>query len=403
MNLKLPLLVVALSVLFCALVHSEKVSITQDTPADLVIGGNTIGSTKLKAGQTFDMVSRETDFFFLQMGGATIKVPAAVCEVQAAATPAPASPPPAPAPAPVADAPTSSAPASTLAPAPANTPAPAPTPAKPATPPANNSSLPSQFQLSKGEATVVSKDKQVPNPNWKLVWSDEFDGTTVDKSKWQYEVNGDGGGNGEMQYYVDNPKNSTVANGMLTISALKEDYKGKKYTSARLKSKGKGDFKYGRIEARLKLPVGTGMWPAFWMMPTDAVYGGWARSGEIDIMENVGKDPNTVYGTLHFGGGWPKNVHHGDKISVSGGPSKDFHIYAVEWEQGEIRWYLDNKLYQTQNKGWYSEKAPFPAPFDQKFFIILNVAVGGAWPGPPNEATKFPQTMQVDYVRVYQP
>lgn len=242
---------------------------------------------------------------------------------------------------------------------------------------------------------------------WKLVWADEFNGTALDSSKWQFEVNGKGGGNGEMQYYTDRPANLHLTNGHMVISANKENYQGpdgkKSYTSARITSKGKGDWKYGRFEARIKMPKGKGMWPAFWMMPTDSVYGTWAQSGELDIAEVIGDKPNIVYGTLHYGGKWPKNVHSGDKYILPGGDfSDDFHVFTIEWKEGEIRWLVDGHLYQTQIS-WKTAAAPFPAPFDQKFYFIFNVAVGGSWPGKPNESTTFPQTMEVDWVRAYEP
>jgi beta-glucanase (GH16 family) len=244
------------------------------------------------------------------------------------------------------------------------------------------------------------------DPNWKLVWSDEFNGDAIDPSKWSFEVNGKGGGNGELQYYTDRPHNAQVEDGKLVITADKEDYSGpdgsRHYTSARLVTKGHADWKYGRIEARIKMPKGQGMWPAFWMMPAGDVYGSWARSGEIDIVEVLGNAANTAYGTIHYGDRWPKNVHTGDKFVLPAGDfSDDFHVFAVEWKKDAIRWLIDGKVYETQTK-WNTVAAPFPAPFDQNFFIVLNLAVGGAWPGPPSPATRFPQRMEIDYVRVYQ-
>jgi len=377
------------------------VVVTRDEPVDILIDGQKMGSTQLKTGQTLDLVSKDGEFAVLSMGGTTtVKVPLAACRlpdeqpqkadktVLAQAVPAPQ---------------------------PVTISAPPPSEAKSTQPvqggsKKENQNLPSQFTLNRGSASdqANSTDTEKVNPNWKLVWSDEFEGDSVDPGKWEFEVNGDGGGNNELQYYTDRKKNAQVKDGKLIITAIKEDYTGpdgkkRSYTSARLKTKGKGDWKYGRMEARIKLVKGKGMWPAFWMMPTDAVYGGWARSGEIDIMELVGHEPNTVYGTLHYGDGWPRNVHTGDKtILKSGEYADDFHVFAVEWEEGVIRWYLDGVRYQTQTK-WNTVNGTFPAPFDQKFFIILNLAVGGAWPGKPAETTRFPQSMEVDYVRVYQP
>lgn len=241
---------------------------------------------------------------------------------------------------------------------------------------------------------------------WKAVWSDDFDGEEIDFSKWAVEENGHGGGNGELQYYVDRPGNVRIEDGHLVIEARKEKFSAagveKEYTSGRLRTKRRASWLYGRFEVRAKLPQGRGIWPAIWMLPEKDAYGGWAASGEIDIMELVGHEPNKVHGTLHHGAGWPKNVHTGAPFTLEKGTfADDFHVFAMEWEKGEIRWYVDGELYQTQTK-WSSTGGAFPAPFDQPFHLILNLAVGGAWPGPPDANTVFPQRMTVDYVRVYQ-
>lgn len=243
-------------------------------------------------------------------------------------------------------------------------------------------------------------------PGWKLVWSDEFEGKEIDFSKWDVEENGHGGGNGEMQFYADRPENIRVENGSLVIEARQGRFNfagvEKDFTSGRMRTKRRASWLYGRFEVRAKLPTGRGIWPAIWMLPEKEAYGGWAASGEIDIMEMVGHEPHKVHGTLHHGAGWPKNVHTGAPFTLEKGSfADDFHVFAIEWEKGEIRWYVDGKLYQTQNK-WSSTGGEFPAPFDQPFHLVLNVAVGGAWPGPPDAATVFPQKMEVDYVRVYQ-
>jgi beta-glucanase (GH16 family) len=255
----------------------------------------------------------------------------------------------------------------------------------------------------------------VGNSGWSLVWSDEFDGDAIDETKWEHEVNCWGGGNNEDQCYVTDAKNAFALDGVLHIVAIKDNPSGpegggsgndgivsKGHSSARLRTKNKGDFTYGRIEARLQLPFGQGLWPAFWMLPTDEVYGGWASSGEIDIMEAVNLNPsNEVHGTLHYGGVWPANISSGAPTTPSSNAWENFHEYAVEWEEGEVRWFVNDKLYQTQTE-WVSEAAEFPAPFDERFHIILNVAVGGNWPGPPDASTTFPQEMLVDYVRVFE-
>jgi beta-glucanase (GH16 family) len=245
-------------------------------------------------------------------------------------------------------------------------------------------------------------------PGWRLVWNDEFDGSAIDGSKWSFEVNGNGGGNNELQYYTARSKNARVENGHLVIEAHKEAYSGpdgtRQYTSARLRSLGKGDWLYGRIEARMKLPQGQGMWPAFWMLPTDNKYGNWAASGEIDILEAINTNAaggNTIYGSIHFGNTWPNNMHTTVATTPAGNIAANYHTYAVEWEPRQIRWYVDNVLYSTQSQ-WQSGGGAYPAPFDQRFHALLNLAVGGNWPGSPNNATVFPQRMEVDYVRVYQ-
>ncbi|MFM7024323.1 MAG: family 16 glycosylhydrolase [Flavobacteriales bacterium] len=235
---------------------------------------------------------------------------------------------------------------------------------------------------------------------WKLIWSDEFSAPKIDTSKWSHEVNGDGGGNNEQQYYTDSRNNSYINNNKyLVIKAIKQNYKGKFYTSARMRTKNKADWTYGRFDIRAKVPVQRGTWPAIWMLPTDYVYGSWPQSGEIDIMESIGHQPKTVYGTIHFGEPWPKNKHVGDTTELSQGDlSTAFHVFSVEWEPNEIRWYVDDVLYSTKKPGDLDGKH---WPFDQNFHMILNLAVGGDWPGPPDENTLFPKYMYVDYVRVF--
>ncbi len=241
---------------------------------------------------------------------------------------------------------------------------------------------------------------------WTLVWQDEFDGPVLDGGKWSVQT-GDGcdlgicgWGNNERQWYQ--ATNATVADGLLTITARREASGGRGYTSARIRSAGKGDWTYARIVVRARLPRGRGLWPAIWLLPTDEVYGGWAASGEIDLVELVGHEPATVHGTLHYGGAWPNNRSSGSSYTLREGIFADgFHTFALEWERGVIRWFVDDTLYQTQTQ-WSSSGGAFPAPFDRRFHLLLNVAVGGNWPGDPDETTVFPQRMEVDYVRVYQ-
>jgi len=240
-------------------------------------------------------------------------------------------------------------------------------------------------------------------PEWELVWSDEFDGAALDLSKWEFEVNARGGGNNELQYYVTN--NVHVRDGQLVIEARREKFIGpegtREFTSSRIRTKRKGDWLYGRFEARARLPQGRGIWPAIWMMPTDERYGGWPHSGEIDIMELLGHEPGKVHGTLHYSRKGGRHTYTGTNTTLAAGAFADgFHVFRLEWETNAMRWYVDDRLYQTQTN-WQSRAHAFPAPFDQRFHLLLNLAVGGNWPGNPNAATTFPQQMIVDYVRVY--
>jgi len=249
----------------------------------------------------------------------------------------------------------------------------------------------------------------IPEPEgWSLVWNDEFNGPGIANTKWEQEVRGDGCGNNELEYYTDRPGNSFIRDGALVIQAVKETYSGtdgtRQYTSARIKTKNKGDWKYGRFEIRAKLPYGKGIWPAIWMMPTESEYGGWAASGEIDIMELLGHEPKKIYATLHYGGTWPNNTFKGGSYTLSAGTfAEDFHLFTLEWDTLEMRWYVDGAQYY-KTREWYSGNAPDNpnAPFDREFYFILNVAVGGNWPGNPDASTPFPQEMAVDYVRVFQ-
>jgi beta-glucanase (GH16 family) len=240
-------------------------------------------------------------------------------------------------------------------------------------------------------------------PGWQSVWQDEFDGTALDLTKWEFEVNARGGGNNELQYYVTN--NAQVRNGQLNIEARAEKYTGpegtRDYTSSRIRTKRKGDWLYGRFDFRAKLPKGRGIWPAIWMMPTDEKYGGWPHSGEIDIMELLGQESAKVYGTLHYSRTGGRHTYTGTNTTLATGSfADDFHVFRLDWETNAMRWYVDDRLYQTQTN-WQSRANSFPAPFDQRFHLILNLAVGGNWPGNPNATTTFPQAMTIDYVRVY--
>jgi beta-glucanase (GH16 family) len=257
-----------------------------------------------------------------------------------------------------------------------------------------------------GDLSPKELAKQGVATDWELVWNDEFVGRSIG-DHWLHEVNADGGGNNELQYYTDRPENSFVENGSLHIVARKEYYEGpartRAYTSARINTSESVDWKYGRFEIRAKLPEGQGIWPAIWLLPTDSVYGTWAASGEIDIMELIGNLPGRVHGTLHYGGQWPINTHSGTFFDLLIGEkfSDGFHVFTLIWEEDAFHWYVDGAHYQTQTE-WNTVGHPYPAPFDQEFHMVLNVAVGGNWPGKPDDTTEFPQEMVVDYVRVYQ-
>jgi beta-glucanase (GH16 family) len=231
----------------------------------------------------------------------------------------------------------------------------------------------------------------------KLIWQDDFDGSQIDRSKWRLDVGYTGETNGELQIYTDRPKNAYLADGCLVIVALEEDYQGYHYTSARLNTQGLQSWTYGRLEARLKIPSGQGLWPAFWMLGDDILTIGWPGCGEIDIMEHIGKKPDTVRGTLH-GPGFFRDDSLGADFTWPGQKiADDFHLYALEWEPGEIHWFIDDIHYLTLT----ANDMPGGWVFDHPFYILLNVAVGGHWPGYPDETTIFPQCMFVDFVRVY--
>jgi beta-glucanase (GH16 family) len=249
---------------------------------------------------------------------------------------------------------------------------------------------------------------QTASSPWILSWSDEFNGTNgspVDASKWVSETGGDGWGNDELEYYTARPQNAYQQDGSLVIKVLQEKYTGsdgvsRNYTSARLKTLGKFAQAYGRFEARIKIPRGQGIWPAFWMMGEDIDRLGWPKCGEIDIMENIGKEPALVHGTIHgpgYSGG--KGIGAPFGFTPPQPFADDFHLYAVEWEPNTIRFYVDEHLYETRTAG--DLPAGTKWVYDHPFFMLLNVAVGGSWGGVPDASSAVPQTMLVDYVRVY--
>lgn len=231
---------------------------------------------------------------------------------------------------------------------------------------------------------------------YQLVWQDEFDTDGApDESKWAFDLGGGGWGNSELQTYTSDPQNVTIADGYLKITAINN---GGSYTSARIKTQGLFARKYGRFEARIKTPYGPGIWPAFWMLGENVGTAGWPQCGEIDIMELKGHEPHIVHGTIHgpgYSGGNPVTKTY---ALINGRFDTDFHIYAVEWDQDKIDFFVDETLYQRIKR----EDVPGEWVYDQPFFILLNVAVGGNYVGFPTDQTPFPQKMTVDYVRVYQ-
>lgn len=262
--------------------------------------------------------------------------------------------------------------------------------------------------------TAVPTSTPIPTPypipvstdeGWELVWSDEFDGDTINRANWNFDIGGWGWGNGEAQYYTDRPENARVENGLLVIEARQEKFEDSYYTSARLLTQGLHAFQYGRIEARMKVPGGSGTWPAFWMLgdkfgrdTEDPTQSNWPNVGEIDIMEYVGREPDLVVGTVHGpgyagAGGLSRWNRRGYPIA------DDFHTFSIEWDYEGIRWFYDGELYfdldreAVGNREWV---------FDQPFFIILNLAIGGTLGGTIGLDTKFPLNLYVDYVRVYQ-
>jgi len=246
---------------------------------------------------------------------------------------------------------------------------------------------------------------QPPPGPWQLTWSDEFDGadgSAPDPGKWTYDIGGGGWGNDELETYTDRRDNSFLKDGKLVIRARAENYRGpdgidRPYTSARLKTQGLFSQTHGKFEARMRLPRGQGVWPAFWLLGDDISGVGWPECGEIDIMENIGREPSIIHGTMHgpgySGGGGPTAAS-----SVPGAFADDFHVFGIEWEEQRIRWYMDGTLYETRTP---ADVTGSRWVFEHPFFIILNLAIGGNWPGSPDQTTSFPQDLVIDWVHVY--
>ena len=257
-------------------------------------------------------------------------------------------------------------------------------------------------------AVNYKKDPETPElEGYNILWSDEFSGSTLDEDIWNREERIPGWTNNELQEYTDSPDNSFVRDGKLVLRGIKSEKDGKPYyTSGKVNSMSKAQFTYGKVVVSAKVPEGQGLWPAIWMMPQDeGFYGQWPKCGEIDIMEVLGSSVNKAYGTVHYG--MPKGEQQGFVELKNGSFADGFHEYSLEWEPGEMRWYIDGELYLTVND-WYSapegeEEWAFPAPFNQPFFVQMNLAIGGTWPGNPDATTDFSKAeFEIDYVRVYQ-
>lgn len=276
---------------------------------------------------------------------------------------------------------------------------------------------PSNASLARAAAyiTIRNDDTKVPYsntgytapttyPGYTLAWSDEFNGTSLNTSDWTVE-GGDGcpnvcgWGNNELEFYTGRSENLFFQDGKMIVEARKEAYNGKNYTSSKIVSRGKKTFKFGRIDIRAILPKGKGIWPAFWLLPQSNLFGGWPTSGEIDMMEMVGHEANKTYGTVHYGPG-PGSTQVSRSTTLSSGVFNDeFHVFSLEWKQDQIKWFLDGNLFSTVNK---TDLTAGVYPFNEDFFFIINLAVGGNWPGNPDGNTTFPQWLIVDYVRLYQ-
>ena len=260
-----------------------------------------------------------------------------------------------------------------------------------------------------GGGAIAQPPARPPTPGFILVWSDEFssaNGSAPDSTRWTYDLGGGGWGNQELQSYTSRPQNVQIQKGNLVITALQENYTGtdgiaRNYTSARLKSQNLFAQAYGRFEARIKIARGQGIWPAFWMLGNDITQNGWPKCGEIDLMENIGREPGIIHGSLHGPSSVAPTSDRTSTIFLPAGQNyaDDFHVYAIEWEPGAVRFYLDSNNYATFTEDQWPSGGQWV--FDHPFFIILNLAVGGVWPGNPGSTTQFPQQMLVDYVRVY--
>ncbi len=271
--------------------------------------------------------------------------------------------------------------------------------------------LKSEVRPAAGEALLLDIPEtgyETPSyyPGMDLAWRDEFDGEAIDPENWTYDL-GDGcpdncgWGNNELQTYTRRQENAFLKTGKLVIEARKEDFQSKHFTSARLKTQGLKSFRFGRMDIRAKLPEGRGIWPAIWMLGDNIRAKGWPACGEIDIMEMVGHEPATVHGTIHFGKDPAGHRYKGAPFSLDGADqfSDQFHVFTLRWEENNLEWLVDDRLFYSASPAVTTRH---DYPFNEPFFLILNLAVGGAWPGPPDSTTVFPQRLIVDYVRYFQ-
>ena len=251
----------------------------------------------------------------------------------------------------------------------------------------------------------IEESNEWDRNGWNIIWHDEFDSFSLDINKWSHGVGGHGFGNNELQYYTNDSSNVIIKDGILHIQAkfeaagIGEANNLRYFSSARLRTVGKGDWKYVRIDVRAKLALGQGIWPAIWMLPTDWVYGGWPKSGEIDIMEHVGHDEGRVHGSVHTESYNHKIGTQRTKTKVLSEVKDSFHVYSIEWYEDRIDFLIDDQQYFTFMNDQKNDYKTWP--FNQRFHLLINVAVGGDWPGSPDNTTIFPQDMEVDYVRVY--
>lgn len=244
-------------------------------------------------------------------------------------------------------------------------------------------------------------DTYTPGAGWNVYWSDEFNGNSLDTSVWNMEVRNDGCGNNELEYYTDRPNNVWVGGGTLVIKAIKENYINRNYTSGRLTTQNKKTWQYGKFAARIMIPTGQGLWPAYWLLGDNIGTAGWPGCGELDIMENKGSQPTISSGAIHFGPPWPNNMCFSSTYTLpSGNLYSSFHIFELIWTSTNVKWYVDGALFKTVNKSDITGTGQ-PWVFDHPFFYIINLAIGGTFDGNPGAGTIFPKYMFVDWVRVY--